>query len=78
VDAAALERMRNYRDGHAALHAHDYQRAWNRFSASFANHSIDGRDNTILLILKALVAIPADDPRAPTLQEGLTRLVGQP
>jgi len=78
VDRGELERMRNYRDGHAALHTHDYQRAWDRFGASFRNHSIDGRDNTILLILKALVAIPADDPRAPKLREGLAHLVGQP
>jgi hypothetical protein len=70
--------MRDYREGHDALLAHDYQRAWTRFSASFRHHTIDGRDNTILLVLKALVEIRADDPRADKLREGLRRLVGQP
>jgi hypothetical protein len=78
VDAATPQRMRDYREGHDALLAHDYQRAWTRFSASFRHHTIDGRDNTILLVLKALVEIRADDPRADKLREGLRRLVGQP
>ena len=78
VDQGTIQRMRSYRDGHAALHAHDYQRAWDLFDESFRNHSIDGRDNTLLLILRALVKIRPDDPRAPQLREGLTRLVGAP
>ncbi len=77
AEAAQVDRMREYRAAHRELEARDYRRAWDLFSASFRSHPIDGRDNTILTVLKARLQIPANDPRAPGLETGLARLVQQ-
>src|ERR1019366_495306 len=77
ADPDALERMTDYRAGHAALRAGDYTRAWNLFETSFRHHPFEQRDGTILLLLRALQKIGSDDPRAPGLRAGLSQLMAK-
>ena len=74
VAAAELERMQSYRAGYVALRGGDYAHAWDDFAASFRHHSIDGQDKTMLLLLRALLKVGPDDPRAAVLRAGLARL----
>jgi len=74
VDSADLERMVSYRAGHDALRAGDYSRAWECFESSFRHHAFEGQDNTVLLLLRALLKVGPGDPRATTLRAGLSRL----
>ena len=77
MEAADLERMTDYRAGHAALRAGDYQQAWNHFEASFRHHPFEQRDGTILLLLRAMQKVGPGDPRAATLRAGLSQLMAQ-
>ena len=57
----ALRFAESYREGHYALDAHDYQRAWNAFERAFRGHPVSGQDATLLKLLKALLLV---DPAA--------------
>ena len=74
VDADDLERMTNYRAGHAALRVRDYAGAWTHFVAAFQHQPFEGQDGTILVLLRALQKIGPDDPRAATIRAALSRL----
>lgn len=74
VDSADLQRMVQYRAGHEALRAGDYPRAWECFEASFRHHPFAGQDATILLLLRSLLKVQTNDPRAAILRAGLARL----
>jgi len=76
TNPADVQRMVTYRDGHRALQAGAYDRAWDAFAVSLRQHQIDGQDNTILLLLKALQQLTPEDPRAATIRDALSRLAG--
>jgi hypothetical protein len=74
VKTADLDRMILYRAGHVALRIGDYSRAWECFELSFRHHPCEGHDETLLLILRALLKAGPGDPRAVALRAGLLQL----
>jgi hypothetical protein len=74
VGAGEMARMTAYRSGQDALRGGEYGLAWTRFSDAFRHHPIEGRDKPIMLLLRALQELKADDPRAETIRLALARL----
>jgi hypothetical protein len=75
VPTETLNHMQAYRDGHAALRAFDYPRAWDRFTYSLEREPVAGHDVTIMLLLKAMIkgqGVTAE--QAASLRAGLARL----
>jgi outer membrane protein assembly factor BamD (BamD/ComL family) len=77
VQADDLQRMLQYRSGQDALRAGNYPLAWQSFESSFRHHPFAGQDATILLLLRSLLKVGNDDPRAPLLRAGLARLAAR-
>lgn len=74
VAPATLARIRTYHSAYDLLLAGDYERAWTRFGEAFEHHPIDGRDQATMYVLHALHVLPAGDPRAASLRDGLAKL----
>jgi len=76
VDAPTLAALRSYREGHAALRAGDYRRAYDDFELSFRHRVISAPDNNILLVLQALLKSEAAGrtEKLSVLRTGLARL----
>ena len=76
MDRQALDAAHSYREGHAALRAGDYRRAYERFEHAFRHKIIGAPDYNILLVLQALLKLEATGrmEQAPTLRAGLARL----
>jgi len=72
----ALRFAENYREGHEALGAHDYARAWNAFERAFRQHPVTGQDATLLKLLKALLRVDPAGNQAAVLRTGLEHLTG--
>ena len=72
----ALRFAESYREGHYALAAHDYPRAWNVFERTFRGRPIDGQDATLLKLLKALLRVDPAGNQAAVLRTGLEHLTG--
>ena len=74
----ALRFAQSYREGHYALAAHDYPRAWHAFERAFRGHPVSGQDATLLKLLKALLLVDPAGNQAAVLRTGLEHLTGAP
>ncbi len=74
VGATLLEPMLAYRDGQTALRAGNYSWAWECFARSFARAPVVGRDQNILLMLRALLGGRASPQQAASLKAAIAQL----